>query len=64
MAKKVRLTRKPKEPAFHHFQLSSAFGNRMMTSKESGEILKRCYKVAERKGLPTTITPEEVERES
>lgn len=53
----------PLDEITRHFQFSSAFGNRMMSAKDSGQILKRCYKVAQRKGLPTTITPEEVERE-
>lgn len=63
MRKKVGLTRKRAEPEFRHVQLSSAFGNRMVVSAESGEIIRSCYRVAERKGLPCTITPDEARRE-
>ena len=63
MPRKVQLTRKRVEPEFRHFQLSSAFGNRMLAANESGDIIRRCYKVAERKGLPCTITSEEVRAE-
>ena len=63
MPKKVQLTRKHAEPEFHHFQLSSAFGNRMVSAKDSGEIIRACYRVAERKGLPCTVTPEEARQE-
>ena len=63
MRRKVQLTRKRAEPEFRHVQLSSAFGNRMVVSAESGEIIRRCYRIAERKGLPCTITPEEIRAE-
>ena len=63
MPKKVQLTRKQAEPEFHHFQLSSAFGNRMVSAKDSGEIIRACYRVAERKGLQCTVTPEEARQE-
>lgn len=63
MRGKVRLTRKRTEPEFRHIQLSSAFGNRMLVSAESGEIIRSCYRVAARKGLPCTITPDEARKE-
>ena len=40
-----------------------SFGHGMNTLEETGDLLKRGYRVGERKGLPCTITPEEVERE-
>ena len=45
-----------------HVQIPS-FGNGMNPIAETSELLKKIYRVGERKGLPCTITPEEIEAE-